>query len=64
MANTTEHDPTRDERFQVAALGVPGAMPIGDLEPDAGDVVSSGGRTPDGRKAERQKKEAKKGKTM
>jgi phosphate transport system permease protein len=48
----TEHDPTRDERFQVAALGVPGAMPIGDQEPDAGDVISSGGLTPDGRKAE------------
>ena len=36
--NMTEHDPTRDERFQVAAQGVPGAMPVGDLEPDAGDV--------------------------
>ena len=52
MANTTEHDPSRDERFQVAALGVPGAMPIGNLEPDAGDLPSSGGLTPDGRKAE------------
>ena len=30
MANMTEHDPTRDERFEVAALGVPGALPIGD----------------------------------
>src|SRR4029078_7733739 len=52
MGNATEHDPTRDERFQVAALGVPGALPIGDLEPDAEDVVSAGGLTPGGRKAE------------
>jgi phosphate transport system permease protein len=52
MANTTEHDPTRDERFHVAALGVPGAMPIGDLEPDAEDARSTGGLTPDGRRAE------------
>ena len=33
-------------------MGVPGAMPIGGLEPDAEDVRSSGGLTPDGRKAE------------
>src|SRR6476619_1177256 len=52
MANTTEHDPSRDERFQVAAMGVPGALPIGDLEPDAEDARSTGGLTPDGRKAE------------
>ena len=52
MAEMTEHDPTNDERFQVAAQGVPGAMPVGTIVPDAGDVVSSGGLTPDGRKAE------------
>ena len=52
MAEMTEHDPTTDERFQVAAQGVPGAMPVGTIVPDAGDVVSSGGLTPDGRKAE------------
>jgi phosphate transport system permease protein len=52
MANTTEHDPARDERFQVAAMGVPGGLPIGALEPDAEDVRSTGGRTPDGRRAE------------
>ena len=52
MAEMTEHDPIRDQRFQVAARGVPGALPIGDLEPDAEDVRSTGGLTPDGRPAE------------
>jgi phosphate transport system permease protein len=52
MADVTEHDPSRDERFEVAALGVPGALPIGDLEPDAEDVRATGGLTPDGRPAE------------
>ena len=48
----TDRDPTRDERFEVAAQGVPGALPIGDIEPDAEDALSSGGTTPDGRQAE------------
>src|SRR6478609_6222711 len=48
----TEPDPTRDERFEVAALGVPGAVPIGAVQPDAVDAPSVGGLTPDGRKAE------------
>ena len=52
MAEMTEHDPTRNQRFEVAAMGVPGALPIGDLEPDAEDARSHGGLTPDGRKAE------------
>ena len=52
MAEMTDQDPTRDQRFQVAARGVPGALPIGDLEPDAEDVRSTGGFTPDGRPAE------------
>ena len=52
MAEMTDHDPSRDTRFEVAALGVPGALPIGDLEPDAEDARSHGGLTPDGRKAE------------
>jgi len=52
MAKMTDRDPTRDERFEVAAQGVPGALPIGRVEPDAEDVRSKGGLTPDGRKAE------------
>ena len=52
MASTTDHDPTRDERFEIAAQGVPGALPIGDLEPGLGDQLATGGLTPDGRKAE------------
>ena len=52
MAEMTDHDPTRDQRFQVAARGVPGGLPIGDLEPDAEEVRSGGGLTPDGRPAE------------
>ncbi len=52
MAKMTDRDPTRDERLEIAAQGVPGALPIGDIEPDAEDVRSAGGLTPDGRKAE------------
>ena len=52
MAEMTDRDPTRDQRFEIAAQGVPGALPIGRVEPDAEDVRSSGGLTPDGRKAE------------
>src|SRR6478609_10272814 len=52
MASATENDPTKDERFYIAATGVPGALPIGRIEPDAEDLRSSGGLTPDGRKAE------------
>jgi len=52
MAKMTDQDPTRDARFEIAAQGVPGALPIGDVEPDAEDVRSTGGLTPDGRKAE------------
>lgn len=52
MASTTDNDPTRDDRFEIAAQGVPGALPIGDNDPDVGDVISSGGLTPDGRPAE------------
>ena len=52
MAEMTDHDPTRDQRFKAAALGVPGALPVGNLEPDAEDARSGGGLTPDGRKAE------------
>ena len=52
MAEMTEPDPTKDERFEIAAQGVPGALPIGRIVPDAEDVRSRGGRTPDGRKAE------------
>ena len=52
MAKMTDRDPTRDERFEVAAQGVPGALPISRVEPDAEDVRSKGGLTPDGRKAE------------
>lgn len=51
MASTTDNDPTRDDRFEIAAQGVPGALPVGDLEPDAGDVESTGGLAPDGRPA-------------
>jgi phosphate transport system permease protein len=52
MAEMTDHDPTGDQRFEVAARGVPGALPVGNLEPDAEDARSRGGLTPDGRKAE------------
>ena len=52
MAKMTEPDPTSDERFQIAAEGVPGALPVGIIDPDAEDARASGGRTPDGRKAE------------
>ena len=52
MASTTDHDPSRDERFELAAQGVPGALPVGNLEPGLGDQISTGGLTPDGRKAE------------
>src|SRR5450755_2638056 len=52
MAEMTDHDPGRDTRFEVAAMGVPGGLPVGDLEPDAEDARSHGGLTPDGRKAE------------
>ena len=52
MAEMTDHDPTRDDRFEVAAMGVPGALPIGNVEPDAEDARAGGGLTPDGRKAE------------
>ena len=48
----TDYDPTRNDRFEVAAMGVPGALPIGDVLPDAEDVRAGGGLTPDGRKAE------------
>lgn len=51
MAEMTEHDPTRDDRFEVAAMGVPGALPIGNVEPDAEDAPARGGLTPDGRPA-------------
>ena len=50
MASTTENDPT-DDRFELAAQGVPGELPIGDLEPGLGDQISTGGLTPDGRPA-------------
>ena len=33
-------------------MGVPGALPVGGVHPDAEDVRSTGGRTPDGRPAE------------
>jgi phosphate transport system permease protein len=52
MAKMTEPDPTRGERFEIAAQGVPGALPIGTIEPDAEDMKATGGLTPDGRKAE------------
>jgi phosphate transport system permease protein len=39
-----------DDRFDVAGLGVPGALPVGPLHPDAADRVDApGSRTPDGR---------------
>ncbi len=52
MASATDNDPTRDDRFEVTARGVPGALPIGDVQPDAEDARSTGGFTPDGRPAE------------
>ncbi|MEP6560838.1 MAG: phosphate ABC transporter permease subunit PstC [Nakamurella sp.] len=51
MANTTDQDPTSDERLEIAALGVPGVLPIGVVEPDSADLPA-GGLTPDGRPAE------------
>ena len=52
MAKMIEPDPTRDERFERASQGVPGALPVGAVEPDAEDAKASSGLTPDGRKAE------------
>ena len=48
----THPDPEGGDRFEIAARGVPGALPIGAVQPDAEDVRSRGGRTPDGRLAE------------
>jgi phosphate transport system permease protein len=48
----TDPDPADHDRFEIAARGVPGALPIGRTQPDAEDVRSRGGRTPDGRIAE------------
>ncbi|HEY7814102.1 MAG TPA: phosphate ABC transporter permease subunit PstC [Nakamurella sp.] len=52
MSEMTESDPRRDERVEIAALGVPGALPVGPMAPDAADATGSGGFTPDGRPAE------------
>jgi phosphate transport system permease protein len=39
-----------DDQFEVAALGVPGALPVGPGDPDSADLVDRpGSRTPDGR---------------
>ena len=39
-----------DDHFEVAAMGVPGAMPIGPNQPDSADQIDPpGSRTPDGR---------------
>jgi phosphate transport system permease protein len=39
-----------DDHFEVAAMGVPGAMPIGPNQPDSADRIDPpGSRTPDGR---------------
>ncbi len=48
MANMTDTDPSKDDRFEVAALGVPGS--VNNAQPDAGDVPPTG-QTPDGRPA-------------
>jgi len=47
-----DDDPMTDGRFEIAAMGVPGAMPIGNLEPDAAAAVTHAALTPDGRPAE------------
>ena len=52
MANTTDTDPMSGDRFEIAAMGVPGAREIGELEPDAAATVAHPGLTPDGRPAE------------
>ena len=54
MSNTTDDDPPMtDDQFEVAALGVPGALPGGPNRPDAADTVDApGSLTPDGRPEE------------
>ncbi len=50
MATPTKPDPTGDEQFEVAALGVPGAAMVGPVEPDAaGSTDKPGTILPDGR---------------
>src|SRR5689334_10293178 len=51
MSNTTDNDPQMtDDQFEVAALGVPGALPVGAVQPDAADRIDApGSQTPDGR---------------
>jgi phosphate transport system permease protein len=48
----TDPVPPGGDPFRKAAMGIPGALPVGDVHPDAEDVRSTGGRTPDGRPAE------------
>jgi phosphate transport system permease protein len=48
----TAAGPAGGDPFEKAAMGVPGALPVGGVHPDAEDVRSAGGRTPDGRPAE------------
>jgi phosphate transport system permease protein len=46
----TENDPMTDDKFEVAALGVPGALPVGPGDPDSEDRPDpEGALTPDGR---------------
>ena len=50
MATPTKPDPASDDRFEVAALGVPGAAMVGPVRPDAaGSIDRPGTRLPDGR---------------
>src|SRR6478609_6958631 len=49
-ADPTGDRPMTDDHFEVAAMGVPGAMPIGPNQPDSADQIDPpGSRTPDGR---------------
>ncbi len=46
----TENDPMTDDQYEVAPLGVPGALPVGPGDPDSADRPDrEGTRTPDGR---------------